>query len=158
MSCKKSDCCGRTGRRIRGKPLSSIKWSNAYQTGHKGIDREHRELLDTVTAIEAELTACHFQKSNVDCIALRERMRSHFQAEERLLADAVFPRLREHVSTHEAALRKVKTMIGECCEDCGNGLKIECIRRWCEAILDDVLLADLDFKSYLQYKNIVPKD
>lgn len=138
--------------------MAVLKWSNAYRTGHKAIDREHRELLDTVSVIETELTTHHFQESNVDCLALREQLRRHFQGEERLLADVAFPRLQEHVSTHEAAQRKVKNIIGECCEDCSKGLKIECIRRWIEAILDDVLLADLDFKSYLQHKNIVPKD
>ena len=85
-------------------------------------------------------------------------MRSHFQGEERLLGDSAFPRLQGHVSTHEAALQKIQNIIGECREDCANGSKIECIRRWYEALLDDVLLADLDFKSHLQFKNIVPKD
>jgi len=138
--------------------LAALKWLDAYKTGHEAIDHEHRGFLDAINLIETELTACHFQESHADCLALRERLRSHFQSEEQLLADVAFPRLDEHVATHEAAQQKIKEVIGECGEDCSKGLKIECIRHWTEAILDDVLLADLDFKSYLQYKNIVRKD
>ncbi len=138
--------------------MITLKWSNAYSTGHKWIDDEHRELLDTLVAIDADLTAREFQKSNVDCLLLRERMRKHFRREERFLADAAFPRLREHISTHQEAEQKVEKIIGDCCEDCSKGLKIECVRRWIEAILNDVLLADLDFKSHLQHKNITPRD
>ena len=43
--------------------MTSIRWSNAFRTGHKNIDREHRELLDAITSVDAELTARRFKKS-----------------------------------------------------------------------------------------------
>jgi hemerythrin-like metal-binding protein len=135
--------------------MSPMTWSKLLEIGHKNIDREHRELLDGANAVEAELTAGDFAKANARCRALRDLLQRHFAHEEQLLNDVRFARSGEHVDTHVKAQREVESILSECHENCPLGLKMGCPARWCAIIVDHVLLADLDFKSYLENRGII---
>ena len=130
--------------------MSTIPWLKSFEVGNEAIDRDHRALIDGVNALEAALVAGDFVSANALCHGLRGRMRSHFEREERLLRDADFPRIREHVLTHATARHEIEGILDECRENCAGGLQIGCTSRWCVAVIRHVLMADLDFKSHLE--------
>jgi len=129
--------------------MASLHWLDSFATGNIEIDRQHRRIVAVLNETEADLGAGDFAAANRCCHSLRDLLQDHFAHEERLLAEAEFPRLRSHIGTHAAARGGVEALLAECAEKCELGAKVGCIGRWCTLIVSHLLMADLDFKSHL---------
>jgi hemerythrin-like metal-binding protein len=144
--------------------VADIPWLQSFTIGHADIDRRHRQLLETLNAMNAAREACDLKAARACCHGLREQLRQHFDAEEQLLRGSNFPRLDEHLETHDAAWRVIGLASGDCLGEGGRKSQGDCqlmsehngcAERWTHAILRHVILADLDFKSHLQAQKLV---
>lgn len=134
--------------------MPTIPWLESFSIGHGKIDEEHRALIDATNAIDAELAAGRSGSAKAQCRALRAALQKHFKHEEKLLREAGFPRVGDHIRGHTDARDEIDRIVGDCAENCRVGPTIGCTARLCVAILNHVLIADLDFKSYLQDRGV----
>ena len=134
--------------------MPNVDWRDSFNTGSQSIDRQHRELFDGITALETTMAAESFESANTSCRALRELLWAHFAYEEALLREAEFPRLAQHAASHASGRGKIEHVLTQCRENCRNGTKVGCVSHWLVALLDDVLLPDLDFKSHIDHRNV----
>ncbi len=88
------------------------------------------------------------------CHKLRAEVRDHFTDEEDLLRAAEFPRLDNHIASHDTTQQSINQIISNCGEACINSGSSACINELGFILLDHFVRGDLDFKSHLQTKNL----
>jgi hemerythrin-like metal-binding protein len=107
------------------------------------IDEEHQHLIDIIYDVETcTVTRQHVQ----DIIA---SLSEHFAHEERTMRETGYPQLAEHSAHHRAVLARMQEISNR--RD-GAGAPVNDLLH---ALLDDILRADLPFKSFLQGKGLV---
>lgn len=83
----------------------TLKWSEDFSVGNDLIDSQHRDLFALVALI-AEMAARPEPTPEDETVvartllALRNYVRVHFSDEERLMAEAGYPELLEHIEEH----------------------------------------------------------
>jgi hemerythrin len=78
-----------------------MKWTDDMAIGHATIDAQHRELIECISELELA-TAEHRTLLAVYCITrLKHFVRDHFKAEEAVMRECGFPKLKEHIKEHE---------------------------------------------------------
>lgn len=122
----------------------TLHWSDAYQTGHAGIDDQHRHLFD--------LTHTIAQTDTVDALKpllmqLYTRTREHFELEEGLMRQAKFPGLLAHVEDHNQLLGRLNAL----CADVGKGTvrKAEIVQVMTDWGVSHVTHDDMQAAAYL---------
>jgi hemerythrin len=105
------------------------------------IDQEHQHLIEIIYRVEsAASTRQHLQ----DIVA---SLAEHFANEERAMRQTGYPQLAEHAVHHTAVLARVREIANR-----SDGAPLSDL---IHALLEDILRADLPFKSYLQGKGLV---
>ncbi len=130
------------------------KWQKSYETGHALIDGQHRELIDCVDGMAALMKDGHGEEAYAECLKLRGMMERHAAAEEKILQDAKFPRLVQHRKDHEKVRGQVKEIFAHCGEVCKKDTSCPCVQDLSLNMFDHIIRGDLDFKSFLQMKNL----
>jgi hemerythrin len=96
---------GNFGRRV-GMPL--VTWSSTYSIGIKFVDDQHAGLFDSLNELHAAMLKG--QEKSVTGPLLQDLMaytRSHFSAEESMLARAKYPDLAAHRLKHQKLTAEV---------------------------------------------------
>lgn len=104
-----TDCGGDSDAWIAGgASVLNLVWRESYESGHPGIDAEHRELFDLANAlIEASLPGRNRPADAAAALAaLLRHLQHHFEHEEAILAEHRYARLPEHRQAHASLLRK----------------------------------------------------
>ncbi|NQV84080.1 MAG: hypothetical protein HQ494_09695 [Rhodospirillales bacterium] len=129
----------------------TLQWKTSFETGHSAIDEQHRGLVECL----ANITACMGDKKAFEqCLAFRDLMKQHFDDEDKILLWADFPRQADHQVSHRESLEKFGAIYSECGEACTKSTDSPCMENLSYLLLDHFLRGDLDFKSYLQTKNL----
>jgi hemerythrin len=126
-----------------------LEWKDSFSVGIPAVDDDHRRMIGLLNEISAALEqrdypACedHFDRF----IALAA---DHFQREERYLFATAYPQATEHARHHGRLL----VMAGEVRERCRKLIEAnqmtECFNDLVAFLVDDILGADILFKSYL---------
>lgn len=91
-----------------GASVLNLVWRESHESGHPGIDAEHRELFDLANAlIEASLPGRNRPADAAAALAaLLRHLQHHFEHEEAILAEHRYARLPEHRQAHASLLRK----------------------------------------------------
>jgi len=126
-----------------------LEWRESFSVGIPAVDDDHRRMI----AVLNEITASLEEKDYARCEELFDRFiklaADHFQREERYLYAANYPQAAEHSSHHGRLL----VMAGEVRERCRQLIKAdqmsECFNDMVAFLVDDILGADIQFKSYL---------
>ncbi|MBI4969105.1 MAG: hemerythrin domain-containing protein [Rhodospirillales bacterium] len=126
-----------------------LEWRDSFSVGIAAIDDDHRRMIGVLN----EITASLVKKDYVLCEELFDRFitlaADHFLREERYLYAANYPKAAEHASHHGRLL----VMAGQVRERCRNLIKAdqmsECFNDMVSFLVDDILGADIQFKSYL---------
>ena len=134
--------------------MPSIQWSKSYDTGNEVVDRHHRRLMARVNKMEALIDKGNGGEAIGSCHKLRVEIRDHFAEEEDLLKAAEFPRLDDHVASHDKTQEKINQVISNCGEACINSGSSACVNELGLILLDHFVRDDLDFKSHLQTKHL----
>ncbi len=125
-------------------------------TGHDEIDREHAQILDTVNALNALLgTHAETERTNVLFDTLIEQCKDHFHHEERVLSDAEYPGLLDHVASHEHALNIMVKMRKKCTAEKTRETTLRCFHDILNLLVDEIVRNDIAFVSFLEERHIV---
>ena len=131
--------------------MYNIQWDEVFKIGVKSIDDEHKEMILIVNRMKK---ACR-EKSYFKCHQIANKLvrysKGHFQHEEDYLESVSFPRLNEHKSYHQKLLQEVDT-IRKTCSNLPEEHSVEkCLEQMEQLIIDDILVGDNDFMSFLEY-------
>jgi hemerythrin len=80
----------------------TLAWQERFSVGVKGIDRQHRELLDRVNALFDAIDA-HESGDQIESLVefLKGYVHTHFACEERLMRRHAYPGYAHHLSEHQ---------------------------------------------------------
>jgi hemerythrin-like metal-binding protein len=121
-----------------------------WQTGCGTIDDEHRAIFEFINdgwraAVEGD--AVRVSSALALLASLHLRMWQHFAHEEAEMARFNYPALSEHAARHWTMLAGLNSVEARLCET--GTVDREALRGVLAALVDDVLRADIPFKSFL---------
>ncbi len=99
--------------------MDTPNWSPDYETRNETVDAQHRQLFAIIHRLHAldDSTQCHERLAAV-LHELERYMATHFEAEERLMEEHIYPQLGEHRRLHEELRQDVEnlrhTFEGDC--------------------------------------------
>jgi len=111
--------------------------------GLAAIDQEHQHLFEIVYQVETSALSRQHVRDVVASLA------EHFDHEEAAMRETGYPQRSEHAAHHKAVLARMQEISNRC--DGGQAV----INDMLYALLEDILRADLPFKSFLQGKGLV---
>ncbi|GEM_PF-1138190 len=131
--------------------MDFIIWRPSYNLGDPKIDNQHRQLVDLVNCLCAEI--CRSSSKNIVekiLVQLVHYAEEHFRDEEELMAHIGYPELQEHTEEHVRLVEEVfefkkkydDGLVSK--EDLVNFLKI-----W---LIDHIIGSDLKIKHWLERK------
>lgn len=134
-----------------------VELSSSFETESELVDRDHRRLVDMVNHIidaikDDRAGECAFLVPDFVAFA-----RQHFSREEVFLARIGYPDLKKHQDHHRALDDKMDSLL-ELAETAGETpLAGESLQKdLVFFLMDDVINADLDFKSFVENKEDPP--
>jgi hemerythrin-like metal-binding protein len=131
--------------------MSIFKLPLAAEFGFDSIDAEHQDIADCINAC---LVAA--SKSNVaphQLVTLRAKMAAHFVHEEALMDELGFTLLLPHRQHHRQILDRLDRLQAACAER--GEVALNDVRMFLDGLIEDVLQADLPFKTFLYERNIL---
>jgi hemerythrin len=130
--------------------MPTISWTNGLDTGHPIIDHQHREIVALLNEIIGSFESDRHKHVEEACEKLRRLLAAHFEFETDLLKQIDFPGASLHGKAHNESLEAVQRLIQKCGRSCRRGMPSECAAEWCYLVVDHLVRADLEFKSFLQ--------
>jgi hemerythrin len=92
--------------------MTLIKWKDSYSIGIDAIDHEHRELIDLINGLHANLE--RGGDHSAVTVFLGEIFRAisaHFALEEQFMREYRYDQTAEHKSAHEALLEEIRDIM-----------------------------------------------
>ncbi|MGQ7793657.1 bacteriohemerythrin [Faunimonas sp. B44] len=89
-----------------------IEWQDRYSVGIEAVDHEHREMIDLINTVHAELlagTGGHTIASFLGDVL--KGISAHFALEERFMREHGYDQLAEHKSEHERLLDALRDIM-----------------------------------------------
>ena len=130
--------------------MTNLRWLESFEMGVDDIDDDHRNLVGFIERIQDAFAAGDLAACRENVAKFVPALESHFAREEALLADIDFPRLREHREHHTSLLEKGRA-VAEFCETIDDIADIDrCLDELAGFLLDDIIAADVEFKTYIQ--------
>lgn len=124
-----------------------MKWADKFATGVADIDEQHKSLFDWFAQLES---AANDQRIMIVAYALTRLMqytRTHFAAEERLMADCAYPRLAAHRAEHEAFRQRLQDLrTASLTQDIGSAT-VNLLREW---LVKHITVSDMDYIPYVK--------
>ena len=118
------------------------------------IDAEHGALVDLINRAfdVGKETGFSSERMGPLFLELQQKFADHFASEERMMEQAGFPGLAAHQAHHRDLLANIL----EICERGRTGHFAEAVdvEGFLDSIVDDVLRADLSFKTYLEHRGM----
>lgn len=135
--------------------MAKISWLPSFETGISEIDNDHKGLVEAIQGIEVALDAGDTQTSANLFKDFLDQAAAHFKREEAYLISIDFPRLESHSSDH----KRLMEMGGDTLKKVNAGMTPEetrsCLEEMIYFLLEDVIKADAEFKSYAQERGII---
>ena len=92
--------------------MSLITWRDEFSVGVAAVDLEHRELIDLINGLEAEMRECASQSTVVETLGeIFARISAHFALEEKVMRDTGYDGLSAHKKDHELLLDELLDVI-----------------------------------------------
>jgi len=96
------------------KNVLYIVWTERNNTGIPIIDEQHRSIVATINSLYYFLQESHGLEISVSTLIIIEQYAHiHFRTEERLMAEAGYPALNDHVLMHKNLVQKSKDLAYE---------------------------------------------
>ncbi|MDA1089960.1 MAG: hypothetical protein O3A85_06585 [Proteobacteria bacterium] len=129
------------------------QWRTSFETGNAEIDGQHRKMVECLKEIDTYIAKGN-KKAFDECLKFRKANADHAAFEESLLAEAGFSRLEMHRKAHKETEGKMQELFATCREACKDPQPTSCTKDLSYILIDHLLRSDLDFKSFLQNKNL----
>ena len=92
--------------------MSLITWKPEFSVGSASVDKEHRELIESINALHVDLQEGANQDSIVEGLGeIYANVSAHFALEEKLMRDADYEGFAAHKDDHEALLDEIAGII-----------------------------------------------
>ncbi|MBL6933051.1 MAG: hemerythrin family protein [Rhodospirillales bacterium] len=135
--------------------MVEIAWLPSFETGLPEIDNDHRKLVNSIRHIEVALKGGDFKKCATLFADFMQQAKDHFKREEAFLISIDFPRLESHRSAHQRLLDMADKTLATVSEDLDRDEATKCLEETIYFLLEDVIRADSDFKSYAQEHGLI---
>lgn len=118
-------------------------WEEKYETGHEGIDSQHKALFDTANKI----AACNDIETIQNYVAsLHRYVQEHFDDEEKLMVQSNYPGIHKHHNLHNDL---IKALLKYLESDFSEEGELEEFKFFVyEWIINHILYYDLEFIQY----------
>ena len=105
--------------------MKLLNWKPAYALGIASVDHEHRELIDMINRVYAELAAESGSDAIESCLEdIYAGIASHFALEERHMREAAYGEYDAHKDEHEELLDQLLDMMDSFADDPQSGREI----------------------------------
>ncbi len=120
-------------------------WSDSLATGVAAIDEQHRSLFDWFAQLESAAADQRLMTAAYALTRLTQYTRSHFEAEEQLMAAAGYPRLAAHREEHEAFRQQLRDLQNQSVTRDISGDAVALLRDW---LVKHIMVSDMDYVPY----------
>jgi hemerythrin-like metal-binding protein len=95
-------------------PMALLQWSDRYRIGIEAVDHEHRELIDLINRLHAELATRHAKLAVPGFFGdLLQGISAHFALEEKFMRERNYDQLTAHKADHERLLDEIRDIMDE---------------------------------------------
>jgi len=113
------------------KNVLYIVWTERNNTGIPIIDEQHRSIVATINSLYYFLQEGHGPEISASTLAIIEQYAHiHFRTEERLMTEAGYPALKEHVLMHKNLVEKSKGLSYESHMKNEPGIILKFLKEW----------------------------
>ncbi|WP_374301925.1 hemerythrin family protein [Ferrovibrio sp.] len=133
--------------------MSVFKLPMVAEFGFGNIDAEHQDIADCINDCLVTAAKGNDALPLQHLTMLRQKMAGHFRNEEALMEDLGFPLLAPHRGHHRNILDKLDRLQADCARK--GGVSLNDVRGFLEGLIEDVLHADLPFKTFLYEREIL---
>ena len=92
--------------------MALLTWDSSYSVGVRSLDHQHTNLFDILNDLHAAMMTGHARDAAGALLnKLVSYTKSHFAAEEALMAATSYPRLAQHRELHVALTRQVEEFV-----------------------------------------------
>lgn len=134
--------------------MSFFTWSDKFSVGNEVIDRDHMVLVDLIDQLhEASVGGKADAVVGTVLSALVDYTRTHFDREEKMMADAGYPDLANHKQVHQKLRRQVEEVYDRhlAGEDEGK-ISVDMLAFLHDWLYFHILETDRDYLPYLSGK------
>lgn len=136
------------------EPSINFALPPAARIGYNALDEQHEDLLDELNRCRDEIGRGEGRLSVEACFGpLSSKMHDHFLHEEGVMAGLQYHSLQWHIEHHRESLSRLQELRGRC--DMKGYVGIEDIIDCFTHVIDDVLRADLKFKTFLHARGLL---
>lgn len=94
--------------------MALIEWQERFNIGIASVDHEHRELVELLNALHAELSAGARYYEMIDFLGeVFAQISAHFALEEREMRERGYDQYAEHKEAHEALLDEIRDIMDD---------------------------------------------
>jgi len=105
--------------------MSYLQWKAEYSVGIESMDVEHREMIELINRVYAELEGCRDANAIEDFLGeVHGAIASHFALEERIMRESGYEEYVAHKNDHEALLDQILNMMDASFEDAQTGFTL----------------------------------
>ena len=92
--------------------MTLIEWKDEFSVGVAAVDVEHRELIELINSLDAEMLEYATQTKVVQALGeIYARISAHFALEEKIMRDAEYDGYASHKQDHELLLDELLDII-----------------------------------------------
>mgnify|MGYP001813578238 CR=1 FL=1 len=92
--------------------MSLITWKDEFSVGVASVDLEHRELIDLINGLDADMQEYATQTTVVESLGeIYARVSAHFALEEKIMREAGYDDFDAHKQDHELLLDELLEVI-----------------------------------------------
>ena len=92
--------------------MSLIKWKDEFSVGVAAVDLEHRELIELINALDADMQEYATQTTVMETLGeIYARISAHFALEEKIMREAAYDGFVTHKQDHELLLDELLDVI-----------------------------------------------
>mgnify|MGYP001824311711 FL=1 len=92
--------------------MSLIKWKDEFSVGVAAVDLEHRELIELINALDADMQEYATQTTVMETLGeIYARISAHFALEEKIMREAGYDGIVTHKQDHELLLDELLDVI-----------------------------------------------
>lgn len=92
--------------------MSLIKWKDEFSVGVAAVDLEHRELIQLINGLDADMQEFATQTAVVETLGeIYARISAHFALEEKIMREAGYDGFAAHKQDHELLLDELLDVI-----------------------------------------------
>ncbi|MDP6175680.1 MAG: hemerythrin family protein [Rhodospirillales bacterium] len=135
-----------------------VELGSSFVLDYKPIDNDHRRLIEIINHVLAAIDAGSPEECAILVPDFVEFAKTHFMREEKFLEKVGYPDVQKHRDHHSDLNSKMDEMLRLAKTAGDSQLACDSLRKeLVYFLMDDVINADLDFKSYIADQDISEK-